>query len=154
LCIHYIILAYSKEENAIVERANKEVLRHLRAESSIGTTPASLLFGNSITMDRGIFLPFPKLDDNNTYISLSAWSAHLIEVQAATLKAAQQHQLNKDNDHIRKADPRRSEFTPGSYVLISYPTSNLKKGPPSKLNTNLKGPSILIQIDLIHMILQ
>jgi hypothetical protein len=25
------ILAYSKEENAIVERANKEVMRHLRA---------------------------------------------------------------------------------------------------------------------------
>jgi len=25
------ILAYSKEENAIVERCNKEVLRHLRA---------------------------------------------------------------------------------------------------------------------------
>jgi hypothetical protein len=30
-CQHTICLAYSKEENSIVERANKEVMRHLRA---------------------------------------------------------------------------------------------------------------------------
>jgi hypothetical protein len=28
---HCLTLAYSKEENALVERANKEVNRHLRA---------------------------------------------------------------------------------------------------------------------------
>ena len=80
---HVRTLAYSKEENAIVERANKEVLRHLRAltfavgtttdwslrlplvarilnstvHESIGVSPASLLYGNMVNLDRGIFLP-------------------------------------------------------------------------------------------------
>lgn len=75
-------LAYSKPENGIVERANKEVFRHLRAilydvgmfddwdkylpfvqrimnaatHSSLGVSPAQLLFGNSIDLDRGILL--------------------------------------------------------------------------------------------------
>ena len=29
--VHVLTMAYSKEENAIVERVNKEVMRHLRA---------------------------------------------------------------------------------------------------------------------------
>ncbi len=33
---HELSLAYSKEQNAIVERANKEVMRHLTAIISIG----------------------------------------------------------------------------------------------------------------------
>lgn len=74
--------AYSKQENAIVERANKEVMRHLRniifdkrvvkewsiylplvqrimnasIHSSIGVAPATIIFGNGIDLDRGIYL--------------------------------------------------------------------------------------------------
>jgi transposase InsO family protein len=168
---HITTLAYSKEENAIVERANKEVVRHLRAiifdknivhqwsiclpfiqriinashESSIGTSPASLLFGNTINLDRGIFLPFPHMESNGTFISLSSWSATLIHAQSATIEAAQNNQLKKDTDHIAKFDSRRTEFPIGSYVLLSYPSSSSKGGPPSKLNTNLKGPMKVIK---------
>ena len=75
-------VAYSKEENAIVERANKEVLRHLRAlifelgkrndwikflplvrrimvstvHDSIGVAPADLLYGGMINSNEGIFI--------------------------------------------------------------------------------------------------
>ena len=75
---HMLTLRYSKEENAIVERANKEVLRHLRnllfdreikqiwsdvlplvqrimnAEpiEHLGASPAQLVFGNSVNLDR------------------------------------------------------------------------------------------------------
>ena len=28
---HYVTMAYSKQENAIVERSNKETLRHMKA---------------------------------------------------------------------------------------------------------------------------
>ncbi len=71
---HELTLAYSKEESAIVERANKEVMRHLKAilldknivndwaislplvqrimnasvHSAIGVSPAQLLFGNAV----------------------------------------------------------------------------------------------------------
>jgi transposase InsO family protein len=79
---HHFTMAYSKEENAIVERANKEVGRYLRdiifdrglidkwsivvplvqriINSSThwvtGVSPAKILFGNSVDLDRGIFL--------------------------------------------------------------------------------------------------
>jgi transposase InsO family protein len=76
---HNLTLAYSKEGIAIVERANKEVNRHLRAlifdfpdvnqlarrlpfvmrilnstkNAVIGIAPAQLLFGNVIDLDEG-----------------------------------------------------------------------------------------------------
>ena len=76
-----LIQAYSHEENAIVERANKEVGRHLTAivqdhkvigqwspmvpliqrimnsqvHESIGVSPLQLMFGNAIDMDRVLF---------------------------------------------------------------------------------------------------
>jgi len=76
-------VAHSHQENAIVERVNKEVLRHLRAlvfddkthtrwskrlifvqrilntteHESIGVAPCQLLFGNAIQLDTTPFLP-------------------------------------------------------------------------------------------------
>jgi transposase InsO family protein len=75
-------MAYSKEENGIVERANKEIVRHIRnivfeenvhtmwADSlpivqrimnsakreDISVSPAEIVFGQNINLDRGIFL--------------------------------------------------------------------------------------------------
>jgi hypothetical protein len=80
---HCLTLAYSKEENAIVERVIKEINRHLRALTYENTSLANykeslpfvqrilnanysdrlkisssqLLFGNMLKLDRGIFLP-------------------------------------------------------------------------------------------------
>ncbi len=77
---HVLSLAYSKEENGRVERANREILRHLRAfimnskvtddwvkklpfvqrimnssvHSLTGFTPAALLFGTAVNLSRTI----------------------------------------------------------------------------------------------------
>jgi hypothetical protein len=83
---HELSLAYSKEQNAIVERANKEVMRHLTAiifdrrisevwssdylplvqrimnakvHDTIGVSPAELVFGKSINLYTGLLLPTP-----------------------------------------------------------------------------------------------
>ena len=90
-----LTLAYSKEENAIVERMNKEVNRHLRAltfdnvtledykeslpfvqriissnhSDRLKISASQLLFGNVLKLDRGIFLPPAeriKQSDQNT----------------------------------------------------------------------------------------
>ena len=79
---HTLAMAYSHEEQAIVERANKEVMRHLRAiifdkkiehawstflplvqrifnseaKAPIGVSPAKLLFGNAVDLNQGIFI--------------------------------------------------------------------------------------------------
>jgi hypothetical protein len=81
---HSLTTPYSKEENGIVERMNKEVLRHLRAmlshsavvdkwscdqlplvarilnshmKEATGISPARLLFGAAVDLDRFILHP-------------------------------------------------------------------------------------------------
>ncbi len=83
---HKLSLEYSKEQNVIVERANKEVMRHLTAiifdrrisevwsseylplvqrimnakvHDTIGVSPAELVFGKAINLYTGLLLPFP-----------------------------------------------------------------------------------------------
>jgi hypothetical protein len=83
---HELSLAYSKEHNAIVERANKEVMRHLTAiifdkrvnaawssdylplvqrimnakvHDTIGVSPAELLFGKVINLYTGLLSSLP-----------------------------------------------------------------------------------------------
>jgi hypothetical protein len=84
-----LIQAYSHEENAIVERANKEVGRHLRAivhdrkilddwspmlplvqrimnsqiHESIGVSPLQLMYGNSLDMDRLLVMPTAQVQE-------------------------------------------------------------------------------------------
>ena len=81
---------YSKQENGMVERANKEVLRHLRAfvadsrileswssylpliqrimnattHSVLGVTPASIVFGDSTRLDRRVLYDLPNENYN------------------------------------------------------------------------------------------
>ena len=160
---HVRTLAYSHEENSIVERANKEVIRHLRAmlfdknikhqwsdtlpfiqriinsayESSINTTPASLLFGNAINLDRGIIMPFAQTTGTT---HLSGWVANMIRAQQAALQASKEFQLAKDQQHMANYSALRTEFEPGTYVLISYPISRHSTGATNKLKLNKKGP--------------
>ena len=166
---HIRTIAYSHEENAIVERVNKEIVRHLRAiildknvihqwskcvpfvkriinasyESSINTTPATLLFGNVINLDRGIFLPFSN-NANNANKRLSAWTADMLHLQQAVISAAERHQRDKDQSHLIAADPKRTEFPNNSFVLISYPISRHASGSTNKLKTHKKGPMKVI----------
>ena len=110
---HLTILPYSKEEVGIVERANREVMRHLRnlvfAHNEIAkwskhyvplvqrimntsrvdshqSVPAELLFGKAITLDRGVLLPASDVTDNRK--SLSAWSADMLSKQEELLRMA------------------------------------------------------------------
>jgi len=161
---HVRTLAYSKQENAIVERIQKESLRHLRAivfdenivhkwskcipyiqriinssvESSIGTTPATLLYGNAIDLDKGIFLPLNE--DESVPKHLSTWAAENLAAQQAVIKIAQKNQQNKDTQHVVKGDTEQTQFEDNSYVLVEYPATQMKRGPPNKLNTYLRGP--------------
>ena len=102
-------LAYSKQENAIAERALKEVQRHLRAivyhknvyydwgvyvplvqrilntevHSSTGVSPAELLFGSSIALTRGLFSPTNITE--NIEANLSDWTAKLLYCKANSI---------------------------------------------------------------------
>ena len=97
---HELTIAYSKEENAIVEWANQEVIRHLRAllfdkhvynkwsfeklplvqcimntveKTATGVTPAELILNNSVRWTKGVSLNhllWTELDWNRCQDSL------------------------------------------------------------------------------------
>jgi transposase InsO family protein len=163
---HALTLAYSKEENAIVERANKEALRHLRAlvfetgtntdwsirlplvtrivnstvHSAIGVSPAALLYGNAINLDRGIFLPMEAIDSSEKPIS--EWSDKMLHMQQSLLDKAQRRQelLNAKHTLGDGNEEQPTYYPPNSLVLAMYPDGPLGHRPPTKLHTNLQGP--------------
>ena len=56
------------------------------------------------------------------------------------MKIAQKVQAEKDAQHIINGDATQTEFADNTYVLVNYTNNTIKKGPPNKLNTFLKGP--------------
>jgi hypothetical protein len=162
---HRLTIAYSKEENAIVERANKEALRHLRAlvfsvgtnvdwsirlplvsrilnstvHESIGVSPSALLYGNTINLDRGIFLPNEAIENKD--IPLSEWSASMLQTQQRLIDMAQRRQQLINAKHmIENPDKELTSFPVNSFVLANYPDGPLGHRPPTKLHTQLQGP--------------
>ena len=175
--VKFNIAAHSKEANAIVERTNKEVLRHLRGiifernfisdwsnnlpmvqriinatkHESIGCSPAQILFGNAINLNNQIFLPS---DERPWNISLPTWLSDKIAVQDAIIKRAQAIQKVKDDRHMLTTSRDITSYDVNDYVLVEYPATNLKKGPPSKLLTNLRGPMQVINKEGSHYTLR
>ena len=162
-------LAYSKEENGMVERANKEVMRHLRNvlfesnvtknwEDHLGTimkimnhqkrgahfpSPASLLFGNRLRQDEPMFIPQSAMIVDGAQLQLSAWACNMIMQQHTIVELAQQIQNEKDMAHLAEQNPFVTEFAVGSYVLANYHSTEgvvRHKGPPNKFLSFLRGP--------------
>jgi hypothetical protein len=125
------ILAYSKQENSMVERVNREVQRHLKAcifeknlietweedlplvtriinstrHKSIGVSPAQLIFGNAIDLDRNILIKPPTTSDPalGQEVRMSKWLSDRIIVQSHLMTYAQERQYEKDEGHLSKA---------------------------------------------------
>lgn len=156
---HALIHAYSSEENALVERANKEVNRHVssmaydeliravwrenlpyvqrimntQVHTSIGVSPSQLIFGNAINHDTH-FLTEPKTD--STVRTYHKKIEQLYTSQERLLRVAQKTQEDLDNFHIAQRDSgKETHFPVNSYVLASYETRK-----SSKFQTNRHGP--------------
>lgn len=159
---HVRINAYSHEENGLVERANKEILRFLRAivnerkikrkwsealpfvqritnaqtHSVLGVSPAQIIFGNTIDLDRGIISPISPMDEMpyDDYVQQQSL------LQAEILQAAADAQFKEDQYNIAARAPSQphTEFPTNSYVLARYEGDDHR--PPSKLETRWRGP--------------
>ena len=158
--------AYSKQENSIVERTNREVLRHLQAivydvniksnwrrclpivqrilnaswHSAINCSPAQLLFGNAIQLEERMYSPVKQ--DRDSDIRLSEWTSDMLKKQAEIIRIAQKTLQTRDEAHLLAKKPRGqiTEYPINSYVLVSYPSTNSMGRPPSKLHTRWRGP--------------
>ena len=166
---HLFTVAYSKQENSMVERANKEIFRYIRSMafeensrdcwsdylpfaqricnaevvSSLGVSPAQIMFGNAVDLDRGILTPNVMLPEHS-HADMSEYVNGLVEAQRRAINVANEVQGAKDSKHMATAPKHPiTEFGVGSYVTTSYP-AGLKGGPPSKLMTHRKGPLLVV----------
>ena len=171
------ILAYSSEENGMVERANREVMRHLRAiifdkniindweehlpqvkrimnsakHNSTGVSPSQLLFGNSIQLDPCILEPKAVTKEGKD--RMSKWASSMLQAQYTMTEIARKLQLKRDAEYMDRATEAQltrshsHNFGIGTYVLADYKTSKYWKGPPNKLMTNRRGPLKIIAIE-------
>jgi transposase InsO family protein len=164
-------IPYSKEENAIVERANKEVNRHLGAfvneeslqhrwssflplirrimnsskHSSTGYTPAEMLFGGQIDLDKGVFIPQDELPDDIN-ININDWVAEHVKAQKTIHEIAARTQLEINEENMLKKmeklslkpKPSQEEIQIGDYVLVEKPHVT------GKLEYKMDGPFLVI----------
>lgn len=169
-------LAYSKEENSLVERANKEVMRHLRTilfhsnitthwNQHLGTimkimnhqkrgtffpSPASILFGDRFRDDELLFMAQSKSHMDGAMLQLSAWAADMIMQQHTIFELAKRIQDEKDEAHMSSQRPNVTTYEVGSYVLASYHATDgvvRHRGPPNKLLPYLRGPFKVVAYD-------
>jgi len=167
--------AYSSEENGIVERANKEVLRHLRAlvfehrvkekwsfrdlpiiqrifntqeKSSTGLTPAELVLTNSIHLTSNLYSSPDRVKDIEKGAPLRSVLDKMIARQSLLIKTAQQTQSKLDSHHIAQQDQNFTDFPIHSYVLFTSPS-----GRGDKLELKHKGPyQVMNKLDSIYTI--
>jgi len=163
---HIMTTAHSKEENGMVERANKEVMRHLRAfvfdqrvhnawdrylpfvmrilntkrHESTGLSPVSLTYVDGTAMQDTLFGDWSQAEMEA--LELPEWIDKMREAQSTLIRIAQEHQLEKDSQHMAKATSEETitNYPVDSFVLVAYPEEGMRKGPPSKVMTLLRGP--------------
>ena len=163
---HCRIVAHSHEENAIVERVNKEVMRHFKAlvfddktvakwsislafvqriintaiHEAIGCAPYKLLFGAAVELDQAVFMPVTAL--NISVNHLSKWADESLRLQQQCLTHATAVQDERDRAHMleRNKQTKLTVHEPDSWVKARYPRSAFSQVAPNKLALSWRGP--------------
>jgi hypothetical protein len=149
-----LVLPYLSRANGVVERANKEVMRHLRPlilnrkepvlwdrylpmvqrtmnatiNSATGLAPSQILFGLGFDLNRELLKNTLSTPASSDWVAdTEATRDEVLRVSAAASKAAVAR---------RPSDPP-STFESGEYVLMNYPKGSKPKG---KLGPAWRGP--------------
>ena len=157
--VHERILPYSSEHNAIVERMNKEINRHVRAytyhrattenyqeilpfvQRILNTTvnermkisPSQLLYGNAIDLDEGILIPRGEVNLIPEDITVS--STRMINIQKELIDITAKLLKESDDLHNATQHPDITNFEVGSFVLVAQRTQ-----PETRMHTQWRGP--------------
>jgi hypothetical protein len=106
--------------------------------SNIKCSPAELLFGNSLNLDRGLFLTLPERNASNLTKPLSVSAAKMLLLQDNILLAAKRSLQASDVIRIASYmdNESKTDYAADSYVLVKHRTGQ----PPTRLHTLWKGP--------------
>ena len=165
---HRFTLPYRPQANGIVERSNKEILRHLRAilfdqrtrdqwstslplvqriinttyHSALGTYPLRILYGDAISATSGLLTDWDDLTQTANHEAYGAYVERLNDQLRQVVLASQQFQKEVVAKRLKKSPEVPTTFEVGQYVLVNYPS-----GPPDKLTPHWKGPMQVARID-------
>jgi hypothetical protein len=169
---HQLTLAYSKEENGMVERANKEIMRHLRniifdrnvisqwstylplvkrifnssVHSITKVAPAKVIFGGAIDLNANMF-DQQNGTDSSQLIYMDSWVRTLKEGQEMISAIVRRNLQEQKEKHLaKKSQANYTEFGVGTLVLVEH-VNQLRRGPQSKLLPFLKGPYKVLSVD-------
>jgi hypothetical protein len=167
---HHLTLVGSKQEDSQAENANKRAQEFLRSmlfdrrivqrwsdvlplvqrimmaepNEVTGISPAKLLFGNSIDLDRGIFLTNLN-EDENKEVAISDWADRMLSSQKILLDIATRKQQLKDHNHLQQAPAFTTEYEIGMYVLVT-PDKAVGLGKPiGKFTPRNTGPYLIVK---------
>jgi hypothetical protein len=106
--------------------------------SNIKCAPAELLFGNSLNLDRGLFLTPPERNASTLTKPLSVSAAKMLLLQDDILIAAKRSLQVTVVIHIASYmdNNAKTEYSADSYVLVKHRTG----APPTRMHTVRKGP--------------
>jgi transposase InsO family protein len=161
---HCLSLAYSKQENSLVERTNKEINRHttslffdqrikenwrnakpfvqriLNSNYSDRTkiSPADMLFGRAVDLDRGIFAPFEEATLNSP-VPISKTTSIMLKLQNDLMEVHRKILKDSDDERIENTDTSFTQFSNDSLVLLEPVTK-----PNGRLHTRRTGPYRII----------
>jgi hypothetical protein len=159
---HQLTKAYSKEQNALVERVNREIISHLKAiifdkrvqrhwskylpivqryintsvHSATGCTPAEIVFPSGAQIDKSLFVGTDE-------VVVSTYIKNMHEAQARIIALAEQRLRKRDQEHMEACKGKEPEHKVGDYVLTEHRHNGLRLGPKSKLLPYLKGPMLV-----------
>jgi hypothetical protein len=164
-------VAYSHEENGIVERANQEIgkwigdmiydhreslnaweealpfatrIHNASPISTILHSPAQLVFGSNAVLDKNILLP----RKNRTPLEDDAhtYLKDRVALQDLMIKRAQNRSKTLHQSHKQKSPTEITTYKHGDFVLLAYPESSVwKRRRPHKLGMMYTGPYKVIK---------
>jgi hypothetical protein len=171
---HELSLAYTKWQNAIVERANKEAIRHLTAiifdrrisevwsseylpliqhimkakvYDTIGVSPAELVFGKAINLYMELLLPFPP---ESLIKGTAEVAEHKLSDHVARLITVQSLIIEIARDNQLSADSFHMKETSSLSDIMFPVNSNALLKPPNgsreKLQMPKAGAYIVVEI--------
>jgi len=166
---HVVGMAYSHQEQTIVERSIRELSRWVRdllhdsqvkhkywsrylpfaqrihnasTIKSIGFSPAEILFGDRLSLDTNILIPQDLRVHKNTEIN--EWMMDRERYQDSMIKVAQKLQKTHEDEHLQEQTPALTDFPVDSYVLVAYPETGYGPRRPNKLFMMHRGPFKII----------
>ena len=161
----YRIHANSHQENGLVERANKEVIRHARAlayelrmsdtwderllniqaimnekiSEATGLTPNQIIFAGQIDLHAGRLYPQPTVKQRQT---MSKYMKNQLDMQDKLMAIAHEQQDSVNAARLANQSENEILHATGEYLTVRHENGQ----PPTKLSVRWHGPYRILEV--------